>query len=192
MLAEDKDYSKDKEQLLFGEFKKGRNDPFNFFFEKYYQGLCVYAVKIIGSEQASKDIVQDFFIRLWENREKIEIGKSVKSYFVRSVHNRCLDYISHQNIKASYKEHQLYFMSEEDIMEFPLLDFELKQKIEEAIQKLPTGIRETFILSRFEELSYLQIAAKEKISVKTVEYRISKALIALRKDLSDYLYILIL
>ena len=82
-------------------------------------------------------------------------------------------------------------MSEEDLQEYPLLDSELTQQIERAIQNLPDGIRETFMLNRFENLSYHQIAKQENVSVKTIEYRISKALTILRKDLGDYLLLLL-
>jgi RNA polymerase sigma-70 factor (ECF subfamily) len=82
-------------------------------------------------------------------------------------------------------------LSEEDVQEYPLLDSELTKQIDRAIQNLPDGIRETFMLNRFEGLSYQQIAKQENVSVKTIEYRISKALTILRKDLGDYLLFLL-
>ena len=184
--------TKAKELSLFEKFKTEQSGVFDYFFERYYQGLCVYAEKIVGSEQVSKDIVQDFFLRFWENRKNIEIQVSIKSYFIRSVHNRCLDYLSHQQVRSMHMKNQLSVLSEDDLLEYPLLDSELKRQIEKEISRLPKGIRETFLLSRFEELSYQQIANQENISVKTVEYRISKALISLRKGLSDYLYLFLL
>jgi len=82
-------------------------------------------------------------------------------------------------------------MSEEDSQEYPLLDSELTKQIDKAIQNLPDGIRETFMLNRFDGLSYQQIAKQENVSVKAIEYRISKALTILRKDLGDYLLLLL-
>ncbi|WP_423129526.1 RNA polymerase sigma-70 factor [Gaoshiqia sp. Z1-71] len=184
--------TKTKELVLFEKLKEGQSLAFDYFFERYYQGLCVYAIKIVGTESVSKDIVQDFFVRLWENRKNIEIGLSVKSYFIRSVHNRCLDHLAYRNIRTAYADQQLSILSDIDMTEFPLLDSELKQRIDDEIRRLPDGIRETFILSRFTGLSYRQIADQENISVKTVEYRISKALTSLRHGLSDYLYLLLL
>lgn len=183
--------TKAKELSLFEKFKSGQTGVFDYFFERYYQGLCVYAVKIVGSEQASKDIVQDFFLRFWENRNRIEIHASIKSYFIQSVHNRCMDYLSYQNVRITHLQNQLSFLRDDDLQEYPLLDSELKRQIDQEISHLPDGIRETFLLSRFEGLSYQQIADQENISVKTVEYRISKALTFLRKGLSDYLYIIL-
>lgn len=180
-----------QEKQLFLDFQGGRQAFFDYFFDKYYQGLCVYAFRIVKSKSEAEDIVGDFFVRILENRKNIRIESSVKSYFIRSVHNRCLDYLAHQKVVASHEFYQLKMMKEEDFHEYPLIDTELKQQIEKAIQNLPDGIRETFILNRFEGLKYQQIADHENISVKTVEYRISKALNLLRKELGDYLPFLI-
>ena len=180
-----------REKQLFLDFQDGNKANFDFFFDKYYQGLCVYAFRILKSKSEAEDIVEDFFVRILENRTNIRIESSVKSYFIRSVHNRCLDYIAHQKVIASHEVYRLKMMNEEDFQEYPLIDTELKQQIEKTIQNLPDGIRETFILNRFEGLKYQQIADQENISVKTVEYRISKALNILRKELGDYLVLLI-
>lgn len=184
------DISKNEKQL-FLDFQQGNASLFDYFFDKYYQGLCVYAYRMIKSNSEAEDLVQDFFVRILENRKNIFIDSSVKSYFIRSVHNRCLDNLAHQKVKINHEQFRLKMMSEEDIQEYPLLDSELVQQIEQAIQKLPDGIRETFMQNRFDGLSYQQIAQQEKISVKTVEYRISKALTILRKDLGDYLLLLL-
>jgi len=176
-----------EEKKLFLDFQGGSQVCFDYFFEKYYQGLCVYAFKMLKSNSEAEDLVQDFFVRLLEKRKTILISDSVKSYFLRSVHNRCLDYIAHQKVVATHENYRLRMMSEEDFQEYPLLDVELKQKIEKAIQNLPDGIRETFMLNRFDGLSYQEIATKENVSIKTVEYRISKALGILRLELGDYL-----
>ena len=180
-----------KEKQLFLDFQGGNHTVFDYFFDKYYQGLCVYAYRMLKSNSEAEDLVQDFFVRILENRETISIESSVKSYFIRSIHNRCLDNLAHQKVKINHEQFRLKMMSEEDLQEYPLLDSELTQQIERAIQSLPDVIRETFMLSRFEGFSYQQIAKQENISVKTVEYRISKALAILRKDLGDYLLLLL-
>ena len=181
-----------KEKQLFLEFQGGTHGVFDYFFDKYYQGLCVYAYRILKSNSEAEDLVQDFFVRILEKRKNIAIDSSVKSYFIRSIHNRCLDNLAHQKVRINHEQFRLKMLSEEDLQEYPLLDSELTQQIERAIKKLPEGIRETFILNRFDGLSYQQIAKQESISVKTVEYRISKALTILRKDLGDYLLLLLL
>lgn len=180
-----------KEKQFFLDFQEGKIARFDYFFDKYYPGLCVYAFHMLKSKSNAEDLVQDFFVRLLENRKKINITGSVKSYFLRSVHNRCLDFLAHQEVVATFETYQLHATTEEYFQEYTLIDSELKQRIEKAIQDLPDGIRETFIQNRFDGLSYKELAANEKISVKTVEYRISKALGILRKELGDYLLLLL-
>lgn len=191
MLSSTSDIIK-KEKQLFLDFQAGRQVIFDYFFDKYYQGLCVYAFRMIKSKSEAEDIVVDFFVRVLENRKNIRIETSVKSYFVRSVHNRCLDYLAHQRVVVNHELFRQQIISEDDFHEYPLIDTELQSLIEKAIQSLPKEIRETFILNRFEGLKYQQIADQENISVKTVEYRMSKALTILRKELGDYLPILVL
>lgn len=181
-----------KEKQLFQDFQAGNLVVFDYFFDKYYQGLCVYAYHLLKSPAESEDIVVDFFVRILENRKGIRIEKSVKSYFIRSVHNRCLDYIAHQIVRTRKHDELRSRLSEEEVEDYLLLDSELELKIKMAIQHLPDGIRETFLLNRHDGLKYQQIAEKENISVKTVEYRISKALGLLRKELGDYVALIIL
>ena len=180
-----------KEKQLFLEFQQGDSSLFNYFFDKYYQGLCVYAYRILKSETEAEDLVQDFFVRVLENHKHIFIDSSVKSYFLRSVHNRCLDMLDHRKVKTTHERFRIMMLKEDEFHEYPLLDSELTQQIEKAIKKLPENIRYTFILNRFDGLSYQQIAEQENVSVKTIEYRISKALTILRKELGDYLVMLL-
>lgn len=180
-----------KEKQLFLEFQQGDSSLFNYFFDKYYQGLCVYAYRILKSETEAEDLVQDFFVRVLENHKHIFIDSSVKSYFLRSIHNRCLDALDHRKVKTTHERFRIMMLKEDEIQEYPLLDSELTQQIEKAIKKLPENIRYTFILNRFDGLSYQQIAEQENVSVKTIEYRISKALTILRKELGDYLVMLL-
>ncbi len=180
------------EKNLFLQFQGGKAGIFDLFFDKYYQGLCVYAFRMLKTNSEAEDLVQDFFVRLLENRKSIRITGSIKSYFLRSVHNRCLDYLAHQKVVLEHENYRLRMMNEDDFQEYPLLDIELKQKIDRSIRNLPDGIRETFILSRLDGLSYHGIATQENVSVKTVEYRISKALGILRTELADYLLLIFL
>lgn len=185
-------HSNINEKQLFKDFQQGGQEIFDYFFEKYYQGLCLYAYRILKSNSEAEDLVQDFFVRLLENRKNLKIESSIKSYFIRSVHNRCLDYIAHQKVISTHESYQLRILPEENFQDYPLIDIELRQQIDRAVGNLPDGIRETFILNRFEGLSYQEIADREDLSVKTIEYRISKALTQLRKDLGEYLPLLLL
>jgi RNA polymerase sigma-70 factor (ECF subfamily) len=68
---------------------------------------------------------------------------------------------------------------------------ELETKISSALDKLPERCRQVFMLNRFEDLKYKEVAEKLGISIKTVEVQMSKALKILREELKDYIYVLI-
>ena len=72
-----------KEKQLFLDFQGGNHAVFDYFFDKYYQGLCLYAYRMLKSNSEAEDLVQDFFVRILENRKTISIATSVKSYFIR-------------------------------------------------------------------------------------------------------------
>jgi RNA polymerase sigma-70 factor (ECF subfamily) len=175
------------DNILFKDFQRGKYYLFEYFFNKYYPGLCVYACRMVQSKSTAEDIVQDFFIKLWEDKNNLVVHTSVRSYFLRSVHNRCLNFLNLNNLKKAHHDYQLSHLSQDAILQYPLLDFELESRLQKAIEALPDGIRETFIMNRLEGLTYQEIADKDGVTVKAIEYRISKALTLLRKDLQDYL-----
>jgi RNA polymerase sigma-70 factor, ECF subfamily len=110
----------------------------------------------------------------------------VKSYLITSVKNKCLNYIRN-NKKfiediADIENYDIEFEENDK-----LIEEELTNKIEAAIAELPEKCREIFIMSRYENFKYQEIADKLEISVKTVETQMSKALQHMRNKLSDYI-----
>ena len=172
---------------------KGKNidkQSFEKLFRDNYKGLCMYAQNFIHDIDAIEDIIHDIFINLWEKKENILEDKSTKSYLYRSVHNRCLNFIRDNKKFVDNND----FFENTDIVsdsneENAVETAELQTKIKNEIDNLPEKCREVFILSRFEELKYSEIAEKLNISIKTVENQISKALKTLRAKLGPFLTI---
>ena len=131
--------------------------------------------------------------KLWINRERIVFGTSAKSYLFRAVRNSCLNLLKHMNVREEFRaarEAQIQELqrSKEDEM----IVSELERKIREAVDSLPLERKKVFILSRYEGMTYAEIAAHLGISVKTVENQMSSALRTLRIELADYLPWLVL
>ena len=165
--------------------RKGDQKAFELLFNEFYARLCGYSVLITHDKDASMEIVQDFFVKLWENRNALEI-KSVRSYFFRSVHNNSIKYMNKKVLLES--------ISDESDVQYGFSnpgDFELKEKLEQSLGELPPKCREIFILSRVDKLRHNEIAEKLGISSKTVEVQIRKASIILKKKLKEF-YLLIL
>ena len=140
----------------------------------------------------SRDIVQGVFIRLWEMKDQLDTERSIKPYLFKSVLNRSLNYIRDQkkiiHSELPGSENQLTdYLDSSSFLE----ESELSQRISEAISNLPEKCRNIFTMSRFEDLSYKEIADKLGVSVKAVEAQMTRALKLLRNDLIDYLIIIL-
>lgn len=180
-----------QELFLFAEMKQGKEYAFDFFFNYYYPGLCVYAQNMFSlPEEETKNVVQDVFLKFWNDRRKIEISTSVRSYLFVSVKNRSLDYLRKKKKQGTKIELEGTDFSEEAIDTYVLS--ELETLFKESLNKLPTRCREVFELSRFEGLKNRDIAKQLDISEKTVENQMTKALKILKVELKDYLPLLIL
>ncbi|MBK9735908.1 MAG: RNA polymerase sigma-70 factor [Saprospiraceae bacterium] len=156
---------------------------FKILFDTHYASLCNLAYRIVGDTDKAEDIVQDMFVKLWDERHKINPEKSVKSLVFMMVKNHSLEVLRRDGIGARIAHH--FFTSETDdqtiIEEEEIEKYELIDQIYVSIRQLPPKCGEVFTLSKVNGLSYIQIADKLNISVKTVENHMGKALKLLRE-----------
>ncbi|MEI6679771.1 MAG: RNA polymerase sigma-70 factor [Mariniphaga sp.] len=181
-----------KELFLYEEMKKGNEYAFEFFFNYYYPGLCVYAQKMISiQEQEAKDLVQDVFVKFWNDRAKSAIRFSVRSYLFATVKNRCIDLLRKKGKDVKIQEITIEHEVTDESFETYVLS-ELEALFNKSLNKLPARCHEVFEMSRLQGLKNREIAARLSISEKTVENQITKALHILRIELKDYLPLLFL
>jgi len=182
-----KRYQNILEHVLVEKLKSGDPDSFSQFFSAYYKDLVLFAYSFTHDLQDAEDIVQDTFIRLWEDRENLIVTTSLKSILLKTIHNKCIDWHRHRKIKDT---HSSYIIDNSPLYECDtdnyILSSELENRIEKAISVLPEKYKESFQMNRFEGLKYKDIAVRLNVSVRTVEVRISKALELLRKSLIDF------
>ncbi|MDR1644827.1 MAG: RNA polymerase sigma-70 factor [Tannerellaceae bacterium] len=172
--------------LLVG-LKQGDAGIFSFLFKTYYKDLVLFGSTYIPEQTLCEDIVQSVFMKLWDDRENLHIETSLKSYLLTAVKNSCLDEIRHRNIVKEHQSHALAFHQQADIdTENYVLYSDLRRHLEESLALLPPLYREAFEMNRFGGLKYKEIAAKLKVSERTIEVRIGKALLLLRQHLKDF------
>ncbi len=155
-------------------------------FRQYYLRLKSYAQSLISDPDQAEELVQEVFVNLWEKRAQVQVSTSIKSYLFRAVHNRALNVYRKRSTQAAYVAAQQSDpppVSDHD----PAEQAELAARIQAAIGMLPDRCGQVFRLSRFEGLSYKEIAQRLQISPKTVEVQMGKALRILRQALKDYL-----
>jgi RNA polymerase sigma-70 factor (ECF subfamily) len=173
----------------------GDEETYIFLFREYYVSLCAYSRRYVGRRDIAEEIVSDTFMRIWENRERLEINTSIKSYLFNAVCNNSLNYLrklkSENNIVEYFKEtisENIGFESvSEDIEEQSLIMENMGQKIEEAVSRLPEQQQKVFRLRRFEGKKTKEVAEMMGLSVKTIEMHLSKATLHLRENLKEYL-----
>ncbi len=155
---------------------------FESLFRQWYGPLCRYAFRLLEDKLAAEDIVQEVFIKVWDKREILEI-EAEKAYLFRAVYHAALNQIKADKTKQQVSELEgreiPAFGSPEDGLHLE----ETEKKLALGLEALPGGCREVFKLSRFEELSYKEIAEVLNISIKTVEAQMGKALKVLRQHL---------
>lgn len=178
----------DEKHLLIN-LQQGDKKSFSYIFSKYYKDLVHFAFTFSKDTDTAEEIVQDVFVKFWDNRHFIHVSSSVKSYLLKATQNKCLDWLRHQKIKEEYLKIAPYItpLSENNTDNYLLLS-ELQSNLDKALNSLPEEIAEAFRLSRFVDLKYSQIARKQNVSVRTVEVRISRALQLLRDALKDNLW----
>ncbi len=154
--------------------------------------MCFFAQKYVKDFEAAKEIVQDAFLSLWEKRETIDMDRPVKAYLTMIIHNKCTNYLR-DNRKFDKNILQIENLTEVPEYESAdsMVEEELKEKIDSAIEELPEKCKQIFVMNRYENLKYQQIADQLQISVKTVETQMSKALQHMRIRLAEYLAVIV-
>ena len=176
------------EKLLLERFIGGDEQAFESLFKKYYQLLLKVAKFVIEDSEQSEELVQDIFVNVWEKRSNVNPDASFKNYMITAVRNRC-----YNHIKAKKKTHSID--DDETWQEELVADSrtesrvnfnEMQRAIEAAIDKLPQQCKIIFQLSRYEGMSYKEIAEALDLAPKTVENQVGRALKMLRVELKDY------
>ena len=148
--------------------------------------LCAYATRFVELKDA-EEIVQDVMLWLWETRQTQTFETSLSQYLFRTVYHRAINQIvRHQ---SQLRADTLFYENMQEMLQdtdFYQLE-ELQKRIKEAVEALPPTYREAFVMHRFENKSYKEIAEILQVSTQTVNYRIQQSLKLLRVSLKDYL-----
>ena len=179
-----------EDKQLLSAIRIADKNAYAFLFKKYYPILCAYGNKFIELKDA-EEIVQDVMLWLWENRTTLQIETSLGQYLFRSVYHRAMNRL--ESKQAQNRADTLFYEQMQEMLQDT--DYyqieELTKRIKEAIDKLPESYRESFVMHRFQNMSYKEIGTQLGISHKTVDYRIQQALKLLRIELKDYLPIIL-
>ena len=182
-------YQSDNDFLLSA-VQRGDQKAFDTLFRRYYPMLCAYGHRFVELEDAEES-VEDSLLWIWENRETLVIESSLNSYLFKMVYRRALNKLAHidatQRADTRFYEEMQEMLQDTDYYQIE----ELAKRIEDAVAALPESYRVAFVMHRFRDMSYKEIAETLGVSPKTIDYRIQQALKQLRVDLKDYLPLLL-
>tara|TARA_R110000868_G_scaffold267615_2_gene526909 strand:- start:4113 stop:4718 length:606 start_codon:yes stop_codon:yes gene_type:complete len=177
----------------FLQFKEGDRRAFEYYFKAYNNSIVGFGIQFIRDKDKARSIAQDAFIKLWENREKVQKINGIQSFLYTSVKTDCLNLIRHNKVVRKYESKKLH---EREIslnteilnsLNFDPLSFsELQSLIEKSIEELPDKCKLVFVKKRFENKKNKEIADELGITLKAVEANITRATKFLKLRLSHY------
>ncbi len=160
----------------------------SLFYENYAD-LCRYAHTFLGSTQESEDIVQQVFLKFWEDFQRVPLPENPRAYLFKTVYNRSLNTLKHRSVQRKHAEYQIHHYwgnQNESTAESHMHTKELESALSKALGEMSETTRQTFILSRFHGLSHKEIAETLTFSSKNVEYHLRKAIQILKSRLSNH------
>jgi RNA polymerase sigma-70 factor, ECF subfamily len=168
---------------------------FSHLFDELYTPLCQFCMRLVNDKDVTEDIVQEQFIYLWENRQRLATISSIKAYLFKAVKNKSLNYLKKQFSKKG-------IIQLNDSVEVPqdrtqpsasdlLESKELENLLEKALNSLPLRCHTIFNMKRFAEMNNKEVAESLNISIKTVEAQMTIAIKKLSAYLSANWYLLI-
>jgi len=164
------------------QLREGKEETLFSLMTLYYNDLFRYGIRFTADADTTKDIVNQFFLHVWEHRERFATAENIKPYMVVSFKRFVITYLRKSFPFTSIAEYpdELIEHSYEDYIIALQQNELLKKALYVSIQALPTRQKELLVQRFYENLSYEQIAARNSLSVRTVYNKIHLALKKLR------------
>lgn len=175
---------------------KDKLKTFNDNYSTYYRKCFLFAKSYVHNSDVADDIASDAMIKLWQNLIGANDILNTQAFLMKVVKNLSLNFLYHEQIKLNAHQSILDVAQREINFRISNLEAcdpesifsdELRTLFDQTLDSLPEQTRQIFILSRNDDKSTKEIALQFGISIKGVDYHISKALKALRTNLKDYL-----
>ncbi|TDE11297.1 RNA polymerase sigma-70 factor [Dyadobacter psychrotolerans] len=162
-------------------------ESFKDIYNQYWEKVFTVCYHNLGDTERAKGMVQEIFKSLWERKDELEITQSVEGYLIRSAKFKVFEFIRNKKIREQHLEQIVYNRIESvNFTENEVMLQNLKDRLTNLIDSLPTQCRRVFKMSREEGLSNKEIASDLLISERAVEYHITKAISSLKSRLTEY------
>jgi len=183
-------HQKTNSELLL-RLKEGNIVAFDSIYEQYCKRLYAFVIRYVKQESDAEEIVQEVFIKIWENRGKIDVYSSFESYLFTITYNSAISLLRKRVHEKKYVEHvkSLQEVNVASELTDDLYFNELNSKLQSLLLELTPRQREIFLLSREEGLTHDEIAKKLGISANTVKNHIVSVLNFLKSNIDNTIII---
>lgn len=173
------------EQELLLQLAAGSEAAFTAIFHHYRGRLYHYIFSITASRETAEDTVHDVFLKIWNNREKMAGIENMNAYLFRICHNQAITGLRRMAketlILSELQQENIPFLSHAD----PACQKEIRDSIQQAVNRLSPQQRQVFLLSRQDGLKHKQIAEQLGVSINTVKTHLGQALRFLREEIGQ-------
>lgn len=188
-----KNHNNEVDKQIIRKIKKSDLAAFRELYDAGYNSLLTFAMSFLKEKEIAKDIVQETYLSLWENRHQIHLIRNINGYLYKNVKNRCLNYYKHLQIIENHRDRNYIQLKEIELSApdrfnnvFEYINHEeLNERIINILDDLPEDRQKIFKLSRFHGLKNYEIAEKLNISVRTVDTQIYRAMKVFKEKLKD-------
>lgn len=177
--------------------KPSDTDFFESLYQKYYIKTRYFAQQYLTDQEEAEEIAQETFITLWQQREDIKQELNIQSFILTIAKNKCLNILRKRISTQKYKDYISLQETAANISALSDNSFnqihyrELQELIENTLHELPPKTRLIYQMNREQQMPYNEIAQSLQLSVKSIEYHMTKALAYFHVRLKDYLVIII-
>ncbi|MNE38011.1 RNA polymerase sigma factor SigM [compost metagenome] len=173
------------DQQLLQQLKTGDTKAYDAIFLKYYKLLCVNAYFYLRDEQEAKDLVQAFFLEIWEKNIYMRLNGDIKGYLFRSVQNKCLNYLRQQETQSKRQEKltDYLFNNNDEQQENGNID-RIYTKLDGALNDLSKQRKEALKLVYLQDKKYKEAADIMGISINSLKTHLKTGLKSLRETLN--------
>jgi RNA polymerase sigma-70 factor (ECF subfamily) len=157
------------DETLLARVSEGNREAFSILYSRYIHNLYRYVYLVCKSHEDSEEIVQDLFVKLWENRAHGRVVSSFKSYIYRSAKNQIIDYVRKQKSQLQLIDKAAWPFSNSEFADSPVILKQYAAIVKAAIEKLPQKRKLIFEMRTQDDLSLDEIASKLGISKNVVK-----------------------
>lgn len=178
---------------LMAEIREGKLGAFRELYVRYADLIYRNILVRVNTSFYADDIFQDFFIRLWEKRETLQVGTNVQAYLLVALKHHILNTIKEQQTRLKYHENASRAIEEtDDYTWIKIVSEDLQERLRETVDKFPPRLKAVYLLSREQNLSVKEIARQLAVSEQTVKNQLTDILKRLRKELNDKNFLFLL